>query len=68
MDLSSILSERDNLNEENSRLKERIKNAETRLTIRKNHAHRQGNWEREDAMDEALTLITGKEVYEREGC
>ena len=65
MGVLSVLSERDYLQEENNQLKEKIQNAIARLEVRKNHAHQQGNWEREDAMDEALTLITGKEIWER---
>jgi hypothetical protein len=60
----SVLSERDYLKDENTQLKERIENAIARLTLRRDHAHQQMNWEREDAMDEALTLITGKEIWE----
>jgi hypothetical protein len=61
----SVLSERDYLLDENIQLKETIQNAISRLELRRNHAHQQGNFEREDAMDEALTLITGKELWER---
>ena len=65
MGVLSVLSERDYLQEENNHLKEIIQNATTRLELRRNHAHERGNFEREDAMDEALTLITGKEIWER---